>query len=139
MKAGWSAAGRMEGYGFRSYSAPDCMAGIGWGGLADPPAFRFNQITHPGAKYVFIEESDNRGYNLGSWVIDIYAHAWIDPLAIWHHDRSTLGFADGHAVIHLWVDDRTIEMCENQWFFQSHPGSRDLDYMILGWNVVKSR
>ena len=37
--------------------------------------------------------------------------SWIDPFSIWHSkSRSTLGFADGSANMHTWIDDSTKEM-----------------------------
>jgi prepilin-type processing-associated H-X9-DG protein len=31
-------------------------------------------------------------------------------LAIWHYNKSNLGFADGHAETHRWMDKRTIRL-----------------------------
>jgi prepilin-type processing-associated H-X9-DG protein len=33
----------------------------------------------------------------------------IDDVAIYHNNKSTLGFADGHAVMHRWLDGQTIQ------------------------------
>jgi len=131
------------GNGFRTYSVADCVSGVpdawqsGWG----YPATRFHQIGHPAAKYVFVEESDPRGYNWGTWVLNpIVPGAWVDPLAIWHYDRCILGFTDGHAEIHPWLDESTIYMCETQWIYAaSDSGNPDLKYMIQGWNVLDKR
>ena len=93
----------------------------------------FDEILRPAQMYVFVEESDDRGWNMGSWIINFGAGRWIDPLAGWHNDRNTLGFADGHAEKHRWLDDRTIIMNEQQLFGQDHPGSLDLAYMLHGY------
>ena len=65
---------------------------------------------------------------------------WVDPFAIWHNERSTLGFGDAHAEKHNWVDQSTIDMSENQTFFQavySTDSGDDLDYMILAYPYAR--
>jgi prepilin-type processing-associated H-X9-DG protein len=48
---------------------------------------------------------------MGSWVINPNnPNCWVDPLAGWHNDRNTLGFADGHAEKHRWRSENTIKM-----------------------------
>lgn len=75
---------------------------------------RATKIVSPGNKIVFIENTDERGWLMGSWLFDFVSTtpAWIDPVAIWHRDRCSLGFADGHAEMHQWVDDSTIQNAE---------------------------
>ncbi len=93
-----------------------------------------DEIKQPGSKYVFVEESDKRKWNMGSWVLNPKKKEyWVDPLAIWHNKRSTLGFADGHSEKHRWLDERTIEMSKKQEHNAHHPGSPDLEYMHRGY------
>jgi len=99
----------------------------------------YEEIRSPANKYVFVEESDPRGWNMGSWLVPTTGDRWIDPLAGWHNDRSTLGFADGHAEKHRWQDDRTIVMCRDQLFGQTHPGNPDLIYMQRGYVSGKNQ
>ena len=50
-----------------------------------------SSIINPSGKYVYVEESDPRQYNMGSWIISMGAGSnWIDPVAPWHNDYSTL-------------------------------------------------
>lgn len=105
----------------------------------DKVAEVYDEIKSPANKYVFVEESDDRGWNMGSWIMNPTGDSWIDPLAGWHNKRSTLGFADGHAEKHRWQDDRTIVMNELQQFGQSHPGSPDLWYMQRGYVAGKNQ
>ena len=113
---------------FRSYSITGGMNGER--GFGAEPIETYDEIRVPGTKIVFVEETDNRGWNMGSWVINPNRpDCWVDPLAGWHNDRSTLGFADGHAEKHRWEDDRTIIMNEEQRFGECHPGSPDVKYM----------
>ena len=72
---------------------------------------------------------------MNSWMINP-AGGWIDPLAIWHNDASTLGFCDGHAEMHVWLEKSTFDMCEQQTFnFPLYPGEEgiDLAYMQKGY------
>ena len=73
---------------------------------------KYTEIENPVLKYVFVEECDSRGWNKGSWILNRTGNKWIDPLAIWHNKRSTLGYADGHAEKRRWVDNSTIEMAQ---------------------------
>jgi prepilin-type N-terminal cleavage/methylation domain-containing protein/prepilin-type processing-associated H-X9-DG protein len=65
---------------------------------------KYSQIAFPTRNYVFVEEADNRGWNLGSWLVNPTPtqFTWVDAVAIWHNRKSTLSFADGHAVTHRW-------------------------------------
>jgi len=126
---------RSRAASFRSYSLP---AGLnaeddpGWWGVI--PAKKLTQIKRPSSKYVFVEESSGtRGANRGSWVLypQEDARYWVDPLAIWHNDRSSLSFADGHAEMITWVDESTAEMAAYQthWWEVHAPEGTDLDFM----------
>jgi prepilin-type processing-associated H-X9-DG protein len=42
--------------------------------------------------------------------MDLTTPYWVDPFAIWHNDRSTFGFADGHAEKHKWLEESTLEL-----------------------------
>ena len=114
---------------FRSYSVTGGMNGEAAYFGAEPIGV-YDEIISPGTKVVFVEESDDRGWNMGSWVIrPSNPDCWVDPLAGWHNDRSTMGFADGHSEKHQWEDKRTIIMNEEQRFDECHPGSPDVKYM----------
>jgi len=95
---------------YRSYSIAAGLNGEEYQGLAHWT--NLAQIKDSARKYVFVEDVDPRGYNLGSWCIDRSrsSYRWVDPIAIWHNKRSTLSFVDGHAEIHSWKDKRTIEI-----------------------------
>ncbi len=98
--------------GYRDTSIQGYMNGESWNHNPNttPPsgyAEKMSQIISPGNKYVFIENIDPRGWNGGSWVLGYNSNStnpsWIDPIAIFHADQSTLGFADGHAEKHRWL------------------------------------
>ena len=67
-------------------------------------------IRAPAQQWVFVEDSDTRGFNMGCWMMDPYAPAAIDNLPIFHNNKGTLGYADGHAVLHKWQDAETLRM-----------------------------
>jgi len=120
---------------FCSYSIAGGANGEGWQN-AYVQAEKYSEITKPAAKYVFVEEADPRGWNRGSWIINPPDKTWVDPLAIWHSNaRGTLGYADGHAEIHRWVDGSTIEMSRNQEFVRPVPPNEgeDLRFMLSGF------
>jgi prepilin-type N-terminal cleavage/methylation domain-containing protein len=120
---------------YRSYSVAGGANGEGWQN-AYVPAKKYSDIHHPASKYVFVEESDPRGWNKGSWVLNPQGKTWVDPLVIWHNRvRSTLGYADGHAEMRHWVDDSTVEMSTKQEFFYPVPADEgeDLRFMLNGF------
>jgi len=105
--------------GYRSYSIPGLMNGeysrpAFKAGRPDLVATKLTQIKRPETKLVFLEDTDTRGWNMGSWVMDPSGRAWVDPFAIWHGDSSSLGFADGHTELHRWVSKSTRILFEEQ-------------------------
>lgn len=116
-----------------TYSMPNFLAGpdqweqyIGAGQRA---ARRLDQLWKSSQHFAFLEESDPRGLNMNSWVMYINPAQWIDPLTVWHDDRGTIAFTDGHAEIHTWKDRRTINMSRQQLFGQ--PAGNNPDYLWL--------
>jgi prepilin-type N-terminal cleavage/methylation domain-containing protein/prepilin-type processing-associated H-X9-DG protein len=96
-------------------------------------ARRMSELWRPADCFAFLEEADPRGLNMNSWVMWLNHPEWIDPLTVWHDDKGTIGFADGHAAIHTWVDRRTIRMSENQQFNQPANGNADYQWLRERW------
>jgi len=120
---------------YRSYSVAGGANGEGWAN-SYTIAKTYSEIRNPGTKYIFVEEADDRGWNRGSWVMNLNrTDQWVDPFSIWHNEKSTLGFADGHAEKHNWVDNSTIEMSEAQKNFFPIPANEgeDYRYMMMGF------
>jgi prepilin-type N-terminal cleavage/methylation domain-containing protein/prepilin-type processing-associated H-X9-DG protein len=92
---------------FRTFSIAGGANGETWGDYTK--CTLYTEIFNPSEKYIFVEEADTRGGNLGSWQMQPRAKTWTDPVSMWHNKRTTLGFADGHAEIHEWRDQYFID------------------------------
>jgi prepilin-type N-terminal cleavage/methylation domain-containing protein/prepilin-type processing-associated H-X9-DG protein len=125
---------------FRTFSLVGGVSGQSWAGYTGAKIYA--DIKQPAMKYIVLEEADTRGYNEGSWQINISAKSWVDAIAMWHNKRTTLGFADGHAEMHTWQDQYLIDWCSKAMygdpsfsFYLTPPGDAqtDIDYMCTGF------
>jgi len=100
---------------YQSYSISDPMNGKFEDGQY---AYKkIMQIKTPSSKYVFVEEAaTTASFNIGSWWFgyklsngQIENSAFIDPVALWHNNKNTFAFGDGHAEIHKWKEPITIK------------------------------
>jgi len=115
-----SRLGQMSANVYRSFSMPQSMNGDGnaSGQLNPWQASKESRVKTPSAKMIFLTEFDvwvpGVMGNWGSWVMDYgnLGNFW-DPIAVWHNNGGTLGFADGHAEMHKWRDRETLEMAKN--------------------------
>src|SRR5438874_6095143 len=99
-----------KGYAYDSYSKMEGMNGGGWNKIAQPPYEKLSTVESPAEAMVFIEESDPRDYNLGTWVMDVKpAPGWVDGFAIFHGNVTTISMADGHAETHHWLEPTVIK------------------------------
>lgn len=99
-----------KGYAYDSYSKIEGMNGGGWNTTAQPPYEKLSTVETPSEAMTFIEESDPRDYNLGTWVMDVKpAPGWVDGFAIFHGHVTTIAFADGHAETHHWTEPSVIK------------------------------
>jgi hypothetical protein len=121
---------------YRSYAIQDGLNGTGY--FSQTPLRRMNALKRTSEIYVFLEEDEGQSsHNWGSWILDKKGNSFWDPISIWHRKGSTLGYADGHSELHLWVDKTT-------WLVSSGelpPGtpmtdSADLIYMQKGYVVA---
>jgi len=100
-----------QGWAMDSYSKPNLLTGeAGWGSTWYT---KLSQVTFSSDTFAFMEDADNRGYNVGSWVnqwstAPKFGHQqgfnWVDPLPMYHGNVSTYSFVDGHAESHKWLD-----------------------------------
>jgi len=134
---------------FVSYAAPAC--------LNDPTkaitpgqVTKLDQIRKPSEKYCFVETAECRNFNAAgrfpmgvpSDTKNLAGWQWWGPMAVNHGNSSTLGFCDGHADRHKWVDQYTLDRWDR---ILQQPGdlygkdrppagqTTDIDYMARGW------
>lgn len=108
---------------YRSFSIANGANGENWPGT-HVPARRYSEIGNPAMKYLFLEDIDPRGFNVGSWQMHFGPPRFIDPVAMWHKQQTTLGYADGHSEMHKWNDPTFIEWCEGGMY---NPNDFDFD------------
>jgi prepilin-type N-terminal cleavage/methylation domain-containing protein len=121
---------------FRSFSIAGGMNGEERNDYTKRGLLKYTEIRNPAEKYVFVEEADKRSWNMGSWIVYTDRDSWCDPLTVWHNKRSTIGWADGRAEMHRWLDERTIELSgEEVWWTvdRSQPDNPDLKFMQRGY------
>ncbi|MBN1125026.1 MAG: hypothetical protein JXA82_08460 [Sedimentisphaerales bacterium] len=73
---------------------------------------KISQIAFPGEKFVFVENVDPRGWNMGSWIMNpaiANSPRLIDPIAVFHTSTTTLGFVDGHVESHRWLSEGLLK------------------------------
>jgi prepilin-type N-terminal cleavage/methylation domain-containing protein/prepilin-type processing-associated H-X9-DG protein len=132
------------GWAYDSYSKANGMNGIRWESNPETAPFeKVSSLPSPSRMYVFVEEADSRGWNRGTWVLDIIPDNWVDPMAIFHNTASTLGFADGHAELHRWLEKETIDAgrkgatgIDPFYWRKKEPVDRDWIYMKKGYAWV---
>ena len=127
-----------------SYSIPRCL------NAAFPEERkRFNQISMPSMRYNFVENADERNWNMGgSFPLGAPEYtgdpewAWWGPLAINHGDSSVLSFCDGHSEPHKWRDEFTKKRVHklrdtgtSSYGIEKPPADQteDIQYMAKGW------
>jgi prepilin-type N-terminal cleavage/methylation domain-containing protein/prepilin-type processing-associated H-X9-DG protein len=129
-------------HAFRSYALVGGLNGEPWGDYT--AVKKISNIPWPEEKYALVEESDDRGWNMGSWQMDPdikqlpTAWYWTDPLSIWHNKKSTLGYCDGHSKMIGWKDERTIQFCEGE-IGGNQPNNPDIYFMKKGFPYQELR
>lgn len=102
-----------RGWTFGSYSKVNGVAGLDSWSPSQRPFRKTTDAAEPSMSFVFVEESDPRGYNLGAWILDVLPPGWVDPVAVWHDTGSNASYLDGHQDYHRWTDARTIAAARN--------------------------
>ena len=138
-------------WAYGSYSKANPMGGAtstgsctstseqGWQGSSvssgpQPWFTHMSQVKDPSMTMVLIEETDPRTENRGTWVIDVKpSPRWVDPLAVFHGNDSSFGFADGHSENHKWLDKGTLKAAKDsadgkESFFWQGGNARNPDF-----------
>ena len=72
------------------------------------PIQKLAMVPEPDLALVFMEEADSRNFNLGPWVITVYSREWVDSVAVFHGNISSVSMADGHVEAHKWLEPSTL-------------------------------
>jgi prepilin-type processing-associated H-X9-DG protein len=104
-------------YAYGSYSGAGGMNGS----IFDPDIAlkQESSLLHPSDRFLWVEENDPRGENLSSWEMhpgvppQFFGANFVDSVAAWHGNTSTLSWADGHAENHQWQDGATVTYALN--------------------------
>ena len=132
-----------QGYSYGSVSPVATLNGEQSGsGIA---LFKRTDVLHPSDRYLWVEENDPRGENLGSWEMNAQpapyvGSSFVDSTAAFHLNSSTFSWADGHAASHKWQDAAAIayavSMDPNK-FFTIAPvytqAPHDLQFLAQGY------
>lgn len=115
------------GWAYDSYAKCDIMNGEGKGGIIDYKTL--SEIRRPSSTFAFMEQADNRGFNVGSFEVDWNGPGsitFVDIFALYHGNVNTECFADGHAEHHKWTDPAIIRAGQ----LANH--GKAYDYRVLG-------
>ena len=81
-----------------------------------PVFYKATEISRPSEKFVWVEENDPRGENVGSWLMNqagtlqngFVGSTFVDSPAAFHGHSSSFNWADGHASMRKWADPATL-------------------------------
>ncbi|HTV39927.1 MAG TPA: prepilin-type N-terminal cleavage/methylation domain-containing protein [Candidatus Sulfotelmatobacter sp.] len=102
-------SGNTVGWAYDSYAKTDNFGGGGSGN--EVPFKKMSQVRRPSETFAFVEQSDSRGYNLGTFEMvwsSPSSITFVDIYAMYHGDVNTFCFADGHVEYHKWLDPAVI-------------------------------
>ena len=92
------------------------LSGVGTLNGETPELFRQAALLTPSERFIWVEENDPRGENIGSWIMsqgspasDFKGASLVDSTAVFHGNASTFNFADGHAESKKWNDPVMIK------------------------------
>lgn len=128
----------------RSYSIVGVLRGEGWTHSGQYGTDRVADIVHPSDQIVFVEESDHRGYNVGSWlirVLDGQEYRWIDYMSFFHYNNTAdnITFMDGHVETKIWRDPDTLRAKQQKRFFMHDPGNVDWDWLRPRYRQLRDK
>jgi prepilin-type N-terminal cleavage/methylation domain-containing protein/prepilin-type processing-associated H-X9-DG protein len=92
------------------------LSGVGSLNGEVPELYKQSSLATPSERYVWVEENDPRGENVGSWIMnqgnpakDYVGAQLVDSTANFHGNASTFNYADGHAESRKWLDAALIK------------------------------
>lgn len=109
----WKYVGSMETYKcpnhvypnyLNSYSVNGRLAGEQVNGPGNSRKWHITRNMNPARQLTFIEEDDNRGWNINSWMLGGGVGSYIDLVPANHDYGDNIGFLDGHVERWEWED-----------------------------------
>jgi prepilin-type N-terminal cleavage/methylation domain-containing protein/prepilin-type processing-associated H-X9-DG protein len=105
-----------KGFCYDSYSGSQNLNGEGHSGNCQ---FKRTDVRHPTDRFIWIESSDTRGENVGSWsmnIIGTQANGFKgssfadqnDAPAVNHGSTAVFSFCDGHVEAHRWANPGAV-------------------------------
>lgn len=124
----------LEEGNLRSYSLPGTLYGEGWQNDYTRGTDTYIDIKNPSAQLLWLEESDRRGWNMGSWIIYCDSgrkYKWIDYVGLFHENETAdgVGFLDGHVEIKIWEDPDTVRAGINNQFYMNDSNNPDWEWL----------
>jgi len=118
----------------RSYVIVGPLRGEGWTGGSQQGVDRLTAVVNTAKQILFVEESDKRGWNIGSWLIrcdDGGAYRWVDYVGLFHDGETAddFVFVDGHVERRQWVDENTLIAGRTETFHMYDPNNPDWDWV----------
>jgi prepilin-type N-terminal cleavage/methylation domain-containing protein len=129
---------------FDSYSGSMNLNGEGHG---TDSLVKRSSIGRPSDRFIWIESSDSRGENVGSWSMNIAGtqangfagsnyRGIYDAPAAFHISSAVFNFGDGHAESHKWINGATVAFAngtgpvppsnaDSQWIAQRYAGKQN--------------
>ncbi len=114
-----------SGWAYDSYSKSENAGGESYGNFwgqgtsttdSGGTYAKLAQIKNSSSTFIFVEDTDSRGHNEGTFVLSWngspnspYSFTWVDPPAMYHGNVDTFAFGDGHAEGHKWLDSATVK------------------------------
>ena len=134
-----------KGFCYDSYSGSDYLNGEDHKNVNT--ILKRTAVAHPSDRWVWIESSDSRGENEGSWWMNIAGtqangfqgstfNNGNDAPAAFHITSANFNFCDGHAESHKWINGATITYAngngtpppansDSQWVAQHYAGKQN--------------
>ncbi len=128
----------------RSYSIPGVLNGEGWKNAQQQGTDKISDIVQESNQILLIEESDHRGYNVGSWLLRASTgqeYNWIDYAGLFHFEEQAdnITFLDGHVETRFWEDPDTIKAALNKQFYLNDPKSVDWDWIRPRYRQMRDK
>jgi prepilin-type N-terminal cleavage/methylation domain-containing protein len=109
-----SSAANATGWAYDSYAITANIEGAG----GQTNFTKMTQITRPSDCFVFVEQSDTRGYNEGTFAVGGSIASptqfnFEDVFATYHGSVNTFNYADAHAEPRKWLDGAILSCGKN--------------------------